>query len=160
MNSTISVLHLQAGGWQQVSQPRWLCWPTHFPDSHPVRSGKLLCWCCLSPCPFWWKMKAFSCSRWKFFPQLVTDRNVYSGSHLMLPSGRREILVKKTTGLSCSQFIIFTTGTISSPKHNPPLGWRVISLRNLQSHSSFCYIPLPLCLPCLLSIRAFDQQLF
>ena len=96
----------------------------------------------------------------KWMTQLVTDRNVYSGSHLTLPAGRREILVKKIKGLNCSQFIIFTTGTISSPKYNAPLGWRVISLRNLHSHSSFFCIPLPLCLPRLLSIWAFDRRLF
>lgn len=63
-------------------------------------------------------------------------------------------------GLNCSQFIIFTTGTISSPKYNAPLGWRIISLTNLHSHSSFFCVPLPLCLPRLLSIRTFDQHLF
>lgn len=77
-------------------------------------------------------------------------RLICSGSHLMLPSGRREILANKIIGLNCSQFLIFTTGTISAPTYNAPLGWRVISLRNLHSHSSFFCIPPPLCLPRLL----------
>lgn len=93
--------------------------------------------------PFWWKMKALSCSRWKFFPQLVIDRNVFSGSHLMLPSGRREILMEKMKGLNCSQFITFNTGPISSPKYSAPLGWRFISLRNLHSYSCCFCISLP-----------------
>lgn len=159
---TLAKPRLQAKrSWQlSVSQLSSLCWLTHFPANRSVHSVKLLCRCCLSPRPFWWKMKALSCSRWKFFPQLVTDRNVYSGSHLILPSGRREILVKKTKGLNCSQFITFTAGTISSPKYKAPLGWRVISLRKLHSHSGFFCMPLPLCLPHLLPIWVFDQHCF
>lgn len=65
---------------------------------------------------------------------------------LTLLSGR-EILVKNMKGLSCSQFVTFTAGIISSPRCNARLGWRVTSRTSsvfpysYAHHSSFLREP-------------------
>lgn len=77
-------------------------------------------------------------------------RLICSGSHLMLPSGRREILAKKDNRaqLLPVRYLYHRDHLCSHVQCSPWM--KSHSLRNLHSHSSFFCIPPPLCLPRLL----------